>query len=642
MVVNETGTGTSNGGFITRPETGRPDSGRPETGRPETDRPETGQSLRAKAALLDAQMEASTDGILAVSPQGRILGVNRRFCEIWSLTLESVQPGAQASEVVSRMAGWVYDGPALTSMLLGPASFAQDSPPGQSFASGDSATRRSFDLMDGRTVAVFQTEAIDEHGAFHGRVWLFRDDAAKLATDAGVSDLLARLAAAERTQGYLLTAMNALAGASGYVETVERLADVALPVLGDLFLIDVLDERQRAVRVLSRHVDRSKQPLADRLRYEFAPAHDGLEPTLEVMRTGKSHWSRDMSDDFLRKTTQNHEHYELARELGYTSYLCVPLFYEERVLGSVTLISAGSGRRYTPDDLALVELLAYPVAQVVSRGLRYDRQRGIARSLQTSLLPSSVPDLPGLSVATRDVAGTWGADVGGDFYDVIRMPSGAIGMMIGDVAGHDPAAAAAMGQVRAASRALAGQVRTPAQLVALMRSSWELIGIDRMATVIYGRLDPRTGELCLSSAGHPPPVLVTGQKARVVPLSPEPPLGAPGEVDPLPVPPLVPERIASSDSPNRPVAAPRGDDAINTGWFTKMSNGDVLVLYTDGLVERRDRPVQDGISALEQLVQDAWDGDPEALCDVIIQRLASAPDRSDDVALMVISLASKR
>ncbi len=459
---------------------------------------------------------------------------------------------------------------------------------------------------------------------------------------AGATIFSSALHAAQRAQAFLLRAAGALAGTSGYLETIERMAEVALPVLGDLFLIDVVDDRGDITRVLARHADPAMQAATDRLMSEFAPDAESPDPCVQAIRTRRSRWSASTSDAFLRATTRDESHYALLKHLDFTSYMCVPFFDGDKVLGAVTLACSGSGRRFDLEDLALVEALSAPVAQVVMRALQYEQQHGIARVLQTNLLPPSLPQIDGLAVAARYVAGTRGAEVGGDFYDLMRTPSGAVGMMVGDVAGHDPAAAVAMGQVRTASRALAGQVRTPAELVDLMRSSWDLIGVDRMATVIYGRLDMSTGELMLASAGHPPPIVVSGGRATLIRLDPAPPLGAPGGLPlPLPLPhpagaaPPETARHGSGGSAGSPVST-----AGATGWSGRLVAGEVLLLYTDGLVEKRNRPMQEGTAALTELAAHVWNGDPEELCDAIISRLAAGPERSDDIALLAVSIRS--
>jgi hypothetical protein len=574
--------------------------------------------LEARAAVLDAAFHSAPEGIVAVSPRGRLLAVNHRFEEIWGLPEGDLKVGTDLSEVIGRISAWVEDPTTFEAELL----HTQASRPWTPSARPD-VVHRTFTLVDGRTITSYTEPALDGSGNDLGRVWFFRDDAALLAIEAERADLLNRLQTSERALGFLLHAAGTLAGSSGYDETVDRLAEVSLPVLADIFIIDVLDDRNRPIRVVARNADPSMQKATDRLLFEFAPQPDDPEPSVQVIRTGRARWSADLNEATLRAMARDDDHFKLLKELRFTSYMCTPLFLDKKIFGAVTLVSAGSGRHFGTEDLALVEALGHPVTQVVTRALQYDQQHGIARVLQTNLLPQSLPDFPGLEIAARYVAGSEGSEVGGDFYDVMRTPSGAVGMMVGDVAGHDPAAAAAMGQVRSSSRALAGQVGTPAELVDLMRASWDLIGVDHMATVLYGRLDLSTGELMLASAGHPPPLLVSDGHASVVRLEPAPPFGVPGG------PPLAPPGTASEKvSP--------GGGAV--GWEGKLAPGEVLVLYTDGLIERRGRPMQEGVSALIELAASAWNGDPEELCDAIIAGLAAGPDLADDVALLALSI----
>ena len=142
-----------------------------------------------------------------------------------------------------------------------------------------------------------------------------------------------------------------------------------------------------------------------------------------------------MPDDFLRETTRDDEHYELTKTLGFRSYMTVPLMADGRVVGSVTFISAG--RSFVDDDVAFAEQLAEQVAAVVDNARRYDVAYRTSHILQSSLLPRWLPAVPGLTVETRYLAAAEGLEVGGDFYDLIALPSGRVGFMVGDVAGHD-------------------------------------------------------------------------------------------------------------------------------------------------------------------------------------------------------------
>ncbi len=197
-------------------------------------------------------------------------------------------------------------------------------------------------------------------------------------------------------------------------------------------------------------------------------------------------------------------------------------------------------------------------------------------------------------------------EVGGDFYDVIVLPSGRIGFMIGDVAGHDRDAAAVMGQLRSAARALAGQVHSPAALVDALQWSWDLVGFDRIATGAFGRLDPSNGDLVMASAGHYPPLVIDGEGAQYLPVEPSSPLGAPG---------------------------PKGVD-----WEGKLGPGQLLLLYTDGVLDERNTGYA---RAMDRLAAVAAAGDlhPAAVCDRIVAMLPD--DRRDDVALLALRLAPR-
>ena len=129
-----------------------------------------------------------------------------------------------------------------------------------------------------------------------------------------------------------------------------------------------------------------------------------------------------MSDDFLRRTSRDDHHFDLLKRLGFTSYMALPLVADNRILGSITLVSAGSGRRFGHDDLALADDFTSCVAQVVAAAHRNDAARHAAQTLQASLLPDHVPEVPGLAIAVRYLPATLDNDVGGDFYDVITGP----------------------------------------------------------------------------------------------------------------------------------------------------------------------------------------------------------------------------
>jgi PAS domain S-box-containing protein len=549
------------------------------------------QDLRYRSALLASQLDLAGDAVLAVSPDRRVLAVNRRFAELWRLPPDRFGVGAEAPDVFA----------ACRERALDRAAFDA----GVAWSADDPTRTAQFSvpLRDGRVVDGYAVPIRGPAGEPLGRVWHLRDDTERRKVDAQRAELETRLRTAERRQDFLLRASDVLAGAASYDETLERLAEVAVPTLGDLCLIDVLDESGRLVRMAARHADPDRQPLVEELRQRYAPDPQGRHPAVAAIVSRQTEWSPDMSDDFLRATTRDDHHFDVVKALDFTSYVSVPLVADDQVLGSVTLVSAGSGRRFGPADVAIVEQLAGRVALVVAKARRYDREHRTSHALQATLLPSAVPTVPGLTIAVRYLPGTRNVDVGGDFYDVIALASGEVAITVGDVAGHDVTAAATMGQLRSASRALIGHATGPAGLIELLHGSWDALGLDRIATVVYLGLRPDDGALRMASAGHLPPLVLENGRASYVELDPGGPLGAP--------------------------------ETPATDWFGTLGPGGVLMCYTDGLVESRERDIDVGLDRLLTAVERAGTTEPDELCDRVVTAMAGAV-RGDDVALLVV------
>jgi serine/threonine-protein kinase RsbW len=268
------------------------------------------------------------------------------------------------------------------------------------------------------------------------------------------------------------------------------------------------------------------------------------------------------------------------------------------------LVSAGSGRRFGHSDLALADEFTTCVAQVVAAAQRNDADRRAAHTLQASLLPDHLPDVPGLELAVRYLPATMDNDVGGDFYDVITGPSGITTIAIGDVAGHDMVAAAIMGKVRTAARVLATQATGPRHFIEMLRHGWDNLELERIATLLIASIDATTGELRIASAGHPPPLLVEPGGTRLLDVTPTTPLGAPWS-------------------------------AVSE-WHGTLVEGATLLLFTDGLVEDRHRSFHDGAAVLVQAAPSPCP--PDELCERVLDALL--PDEShhdDDIAMVAVA-----
>ena len=523
-------------------------------------------------------------GYLSMLPDGTIARVNRTFCA-WT--------GYTAEQLVGRRR-WVE-------LLTAGARIFHETHYAPLLRMQGAVREIAVDVVcaDGRQLPVLVNSMLKTDA--DGQPLVTRTTVFN-ATDRKEYEL--ELLRQKRRAAFLYEASTVIAAAADFVETVDRLAEVAVPELGDICIIDIVDDESGELRrMAARHADPARQSLVDRLRTDYHPRAEP-HPSVEALKDRQSRWSAELADDDLRAMTYNQVHFDLVRELGVTGYMVVPLVTEDRVLGSITILSAGSERRFGPGDLALAEELAGQVATVVAKTRRYELEHETSHTLQASLLPARLPSVPGLAIAVRYLPGTRDVEVGGDFYDVLSLPNGVVAVTVGDVAGHDITAAATMGQLRSAFRALIGEVDGPAALLRKVQDNWDLLDLDRMATAAWASLDPRTGALAIASAGHPPPLLIADGRGVFVPVEPCAPLGAP-----------VTEVV---------------------DWKTTMPRGATLLLFSDGLVEDRLQDIEVGLDRVLAAALAAGTTDPERMCDAILAEVAGE-ERSDDVALLAIT-----
>lgn len=545
----------------------------------------------ARAALLASALEAAPNAVLAVSPDRRVLAASRRFSQLWGFPDDVVQVGGRSPALMAATQDQLVDpGPFLAALEWG-------------HHHPEVVQSVDVSLKDGRVIEGYAAPIVDDHGTYHGRVWFMHDDTARRAAEAERAALLAEVQAAQRRQAFLLEASEALLTADGYAETLQRLGAVAVPALGDICLIDVADRRHGLVRMVARHADPARQHLVDELARRYPPDPAGLHPAAEAIRSARASWSASMTEEFLRTTTQDQRHFELVRELGFVSYMTVPLVAGDRALGSITIVSVDERRRFEADDLALAEELGRRVSLVVAKARRFDTEMLASHTLQSSLLPTELPEVPGLSLAVRYLPATAGAQVGGDFYDVVALPDGHIALAVGDVAGHDFTAAGIMGQLRSLARGMCVRTATPSELVELLHAQWPVLGTERLATAVFGRIHVASASLQLASAGHPPPVIITGGQARLVAMEVGTPFGAPS--------------------------------AAAGNWSGTIPSGTSLLCYTDGLVERPGADLDGGLARLLETAASAPRGSADALADHVLAHMVGE-DRHDDVAMLCV------
>lgn len=290
----------------------------------------------------------------------------------------------------------------------------------------------------------------------------------------------------------------------------------------------------------------------------------------------------------------------LLLEKGIRSLAGVPLLAHGAVLG-VLHVGTLRDRVFTADDAALLQMAADRAAMAVQSLLTREDQAA-ALALQRSLVPSALPTVAGTEVAARYVPGS--GHVGGDWYDAFVLPSGKLALVVGDVAGSGLPAAVIMGRLRSALRAYALEFPGPADVLAKLDAKMQYFEEDDvMATVSYAVLDPDSGQLAISSAGHFPPVIAApGQQAALAQIAVDPPIGV-------------------TDPSRRQVT------------MLALPPGAALCLFTDGLVERRDEPVDVGITRLCQTVAPE---PPEDVCNSVMHALVGRQYPGDDIALLVL------
>jgi len=292
---------------------------------------------------------------------------------------------------------------------------------------------------------------------------------------------------------------------------------------------------------------------------------------------------------------------------GIVSMLGVPLFREGggSVLG-VMHVGSLTPRRFTVDDVRVLEDLGREVSTALTRHRAFV-DRTAAAALQLSLA-SGVPDIDGLDIASRYVAGSQ-YGVGGDWHDVFLLPSGLVGVAMGDVMGHGLQAATVMGRVRSVLRAYALEYDDPAVVLARLDRELQHFEPDMMCTVLYAVLDPSDGVLTLSSSGHLPPIAsVLGEGVEMLTLQADPPIGVPY-------------------------------DAVRKSQSITLEQGGAVCLYSDGLVERRRADLDSQLALLTRVVADADESDADALCAEVMSHMLRDRVPEDDVSLLVVRWA---
>jgi serine phosphatase RsbU (regulator of sigma subunit) len=276
-----------------------------------------------------------------------------------------------------------------------------------------------------------------------------------------------------------------------------------------------------------------------------------------------------------------------------------------QVIGVLSLGLVEAGRTFDPDDVAFAEEIARRAAVAIARCRSYERERSVAERLQRALLPDAVPAVPGVDIAVR-YRPSPGIDVGGDWYDVTPSATG-MWVSVGDVVGHGVEAAALMGRVRSMLLALTVDEVRPERALARLESAVLASAPETFVTVVLAHVRPGSGEIELVLAGHPPVAVLGPDGVVTFAGRPQPPIGA---------------------------AAGRGYVADRV----PVPPGSLLVLFTDGLVERRGESIDVGLARLRAALE-PWAGrrEVESVADELLSTLAVGT--GDDAAIVVLHVS---
>ncbi|MFE7773754.1 SpoIIE family protein phosphatase [Streptomyces sp. NPDC057445] len=526
------------------------------------------------------------------------LSLNRMGSFDWDLDSGLLHLDQSALEVFD-VAAEEYDGRPQSLSLRVPQSEATrlDGLVSQALKSGSSTYGAYFRIRcrDGSLRWTHTQGAVrrDAAGRPHRIIGIVRDATQELADSSARADLDAER---RRQTSVVESTTAALAHARTVRDVIDVLKDShGLERLGATSMVVGLLESGR-IHLVAEGPEGSFVPGT---RYTRV---DEQYPMSEVIRTLAPRFI-ESKEDFAESYPRLWPH---IKGLGITSAAYMPLIAQARPIGALGLLYSDK-TGFTTEERNLLVALGSSIAQSLQRAVLFEQEHDLAEGLQQAMLPRRIPAVPGAQIAVRYRSARLGRDIGGDWYDIIPLPGGRVGAVIGDVQGHDTHASAVMGQLRIVLRAYAAEGHTPATVMARASVFLHELDTDRFATCTYAEVDLTTGVVQMVRAGHVGPLLISpdGDSHRV-PVSGGLPLGLSAEFGRLEYP-------------------------VST---FELDPGETLLLYTDGLVEQPGADLDEGLQQLTCLIHSG----PRNL-QLLADRLCEEVDEragEDDVALLLL------
>jgi len=543
---------------------------------------------------LEAILEGVADAVTAQAPDGRLVYANDAAVRLLGFGDAQELMSAPPAEIRGRFEMYDDDGVEIpVEQLPGRRALAGERPPPLT------VRYRDHTSAEERWSRVQSTPVFDDHGAVRLAINVIED--------------VTEIKRAEQGHRFLARASHELARSLDYQQTLGAVARLAVPAIADWCAVDVL-AGEELERVAVEHVDPARVALAREVQERYPPDPRSDTGVYGVLRDRQAELYRDIPDELLVQAAVDDEHLELLRSVGLRSAMLAPMTLRDRVLGVISFVSAESGRRFDEHDLALAEDLALRAAAAVENARLFQTASSTARTLQTSLLPPVLPELPGIELAAAYQPAGSGLEVGGDFYDVFGTTDDQWYLVIGDVCGKGPEAAAVTARARYTIRAAAVRRRSPAAILRWLSDAMiqQSDDGDRFCTIACAHLDlsRAPARVTVACGGHPLPVLVRADRSTEE-------LGAPGTLLGLVPRPELQDRTA------------------------ELHEGDTLVLYTDGLAEA-DAPTRVWSPAeIAAAARDAAGGPVATTVHALVRAMiGSVPSVRDDVAVLALRAAS--
>ena len=553
--------------------------------------------LRESTALLGRLREANALGMI-VSSEQRIHEANDFFLDLIGYSHEDLEAGRLSYQLIT--------------------------PP--EYASGDAAAvaqlrrtgvvpalEKEYVHRDGHRVPVLIGGAVIDPDPLRWVTFIV-DLTARQRAERERAELLVReratKAEADRARErltFLLHAGEMVAATDDRQQMLEHAAHLVVPTLADhcVVYLPAADGTLHATSLA--HSDPARAPVLAEFRQHKIPPVGPMSIQL-AYSTGTSQLLTDAKAQLPQWHDLAPDLVELLVRLRADCVLSMPLLVDERPVGVLALARDAERPSFTSTDIAVVEEFARRLAHGLATADTFVREHAIAETLQRSVLPGTLPSISGLDLAVCYLPATEGADVGGDWYDAFPLDGGRVGLVIGDVTGHNIGSASIMGQVRSMLRAYAIDYPDPGEVLERTNTALFRLLPEAFATAVYAVFDPGTGELSYANAGHLHPLFATRA----------------GEVGYL-------DEAAGSMLGASPGAT------FTTGC-QRLPAGSVLLNYTDGLIENGHRDLTDGLDLLAAVMRRSATLTAEQTCAAVRESLLGTDVRDDDVCLLAVRL----